>query len=157
MRTVSDSGPVGRQDCKQPRRASGRGPFGGLGRGAWWIALTSLALVGPVEGAVVRRETLALEGRPAPGGAEGETFGSLSHVRARVNASGEVVFVAPIRGVRPAGETVDGLFVHSQRGLTRLAQEDGRVPGTDGLLFGRLSRAAINDDGGLLVASERPE
>ncbi|MBL9134727.1 MAG: hypothetical protein JNK85_02615, partial [Verrucomicrobiales bacterium] len=45
----------------------------------WWY------LTGGAHAAVVRREALALEGQPAPGGLPGETFGPLADVRARLN------------------------------------------------------------------------
>ncbi|MBL9134374.1 MAG: hypothetical protein JNK85_00835, partial [Verrucomicrobiales bacterium] len=117
----------------------------------WWY------LTGGAHAAVVRREALALEGQPAPGGLPGETFGPLADVRARLNTHGDVAFIAPVRGVRADGTPVDGLFVRTAQGLFRLAQEDTPIPGLPPKTFGRLSRVAINDAGNVLVFSQRAD
>ncbi|MCC7375473.1 MAG: hypothetical protein IT581_12530 [Verrucomicrobiales bacterium] len=122
-----------------------------------WVACGWVILAPQATAAVVRREAVALEGQPAPGGLPGETFGPLARVRARLNSRGDVVFIAPIRGVRTDGSIVDGLFVRTDQGLFRLAQEDTQVPGLSSKVFGRLSKAAINDAGNVLVFSQRSQ
>jgi hypothetical protein len=124
---------------------------------AWWVGIQSAILAPTSTAAVVRRESVALEGQPAPGGLPGETFGPLADVRARLNAQGDIVFIAPIRGARVDGSTVDGLFVHTAQGLFRLAQEDALIPGLAPKVFGRLSRVAINEAGNVLVFSQRTD
>ena len=100
------------------------------------LALLLAIQMSVVEAAVIHRQTVAQEGDPAPGGTPGETFGSLARVRPLVNAEGDVAFVAPIRGIRPDGTEVDGVFLHTARGLLRLAQEDTLVPGLAPLRVG---------------------
>ena len=128
-------------------------------RGIWsliagfcWVMAAPL----PVSAApVVVHETVALEGQPAPGGGPGETFGSLLESRPRVNASGDIAFIAPVLGIRPDGSPVSTLFLKTTRGLQRLAQEDTLAPGLDAPPFGVLSYLALNDAGSVAFLSQR--
>jgi hypothetical protein len=130
----------------------------------WSLALhRSRAVVPPgvppvPETVTVTNEVIALSGAHAPGGLPGETFGPLTEQPRRINARGDVAFIAPVLGIRADGTPVDAVFLRTSRGVLRIAQGDAPPPGLPAPVLGReLSHLSLNEAGHVAFVSRDPE